>query len=65
MLGTRPGDTDLDGDVDFRDFLVFSVGFGQANVGWSGGDFNCSGDVTFADFLLLSANFGFVAEVGR
>lgn len=61
ILGTRRGDTNLDGRVDFQDFLILSTNFGQTS-GWSGGDFDADGTVAFADFLLLSTSFGFDAE---
>ncbi len=58
QTGVLVGDTNLNGDVAFADFLVLSGNFGQSGQTWSGGDFDCSGDVAFADFLTLSANFG-------
>lgn len=58
VLKTLPGDTDLDQDVDFADFLVLSSEFGNANAGWSDGDFDGNRKVEFPDFLALSANFG-------
>jgi len=58
IFQTREGDTDLDGDVDFADFLVLSTNFGNANSGWTDGNFDTDDEVSFADFLLLSANFG-------
>ena len=62
VFNTRIGDTDLDGDVDFADFLVLSMNFGQADTGWAGGNFDAADTgTTFADFLALSANFGFDA----
>jgi len=58
QTGTIPGDVNLDGTVNFPDFLALSANFGQAGRTWSQGDFDCSGDVAFPDFLALSANFG-------
>ena len=55
---TQFGDADLDGQVDFSDFLALSAAFGEQPADWSQGDFNCSNSVTFADFLKLSQNFG-------
>jgi len=52
-----PAATDLDGDVDFADFLRMSTNFGQEG-GWEDGDINGDGLVTFADFIILSQNFG-------
>ena len=54
------GDADLDGSVDFPDFLALSAGFGQSG-GWAEGDFDASGAVEFPDFLILAENFGQVA----
>lgn len=56
-LGTLLGDADLDGSVQFADFLALSEGFGQEG-GWEQGDFDSNGMVEFQDFLLLSQNFG-------
>ena len=58
-LGTRPGDTNLDGTVDFADFLIFAANFGTTGASWSEGDFDADGSVGFTDFLLLSQWFGF------
>ena len=57
LATTRPGDADLDGEVDFPDFLALSAGFG-ASGGWAEGDFDGNGQIDFADFLTLSNNFG-------
>jgi|GEM_PF-5169444 len=57
LLGTLPGDTNLDGSVLFEDFLVLSAGFGS-NGGWADGNFTIDGEISFPDFLALSANFG-------
>ena len=65
IVGTLFGDADLDGSVQFADFLALSAGFGM-HGGWAEGDFDGNGEVQFADFLTLSANFGqqpMVAEV--
>lgn len=56
-IGTLPGDADLNGTVEFSDFLKLSNSFGEA-AGWNGGDGDCNGVVQFADFLTLSSNFG-------
>jgi len=55
--GARPGDANLDGVVDFNDFLVIAANYNQEGS-WSRGDFNGDGFVDFADFLALSRNFG-------
>lgn len=62
IFQTVPGDTDLDHDVDFADFLAVSAAFGQENAGWGDGDFDGNGSVEFRDFLALSSNFGITAS---
>ena len=52
-----PGDTNLDGRVNFADFLVLSKFFGRSTGLWSRGDFDSSGQVEFTDFLILARNF--------
>lgn len=51
------GDANLDGTVDFTDFLEMSGNFGDPDSAWSGGNFDGMSGTDFADFLLLSANF--------
>ncbi len=59
ILGVKRGDTNLDGTVDFADFVVLAANFGQpTNNTWFGGDFDADGKVTFADFVELSSRFG-------
>ena len=53
---TLLGDANLDGSVDFNDFLVLQNNFNQPGV-FSQGDFNYSGSVDFNDFLVLQNNF--------
>ncbi len=52
------GDVDLNGSVEFADFLILSASFGSADAHYGMGDIDCSSDVAFADFLILSSNFG-------
>jgi hypothetical protein len=54
---TRHGDTNLDGEVSFPDFVLLADNFGGAG-GWGQGDFDADGQVQFADFVLLANNFG-------
>lgn len=57
LVGTSFGDVDLNGKVEFADFLALSKNFGESG-GWAQGDFDGNGEVDFPDFLSLSANFG-------
>ena len=51
------GDLDLNGSVEFADFLVLSSSFGLAG-NYCEGDVDGDRMVAFADFLALSTNFG-------
>jgi hypothetical protein len=56
---TLYGDTNLDGTVDFRDFLSFVQNYGTTRGGtWDDGDFNYDGRVDSLDLNLLLRNFG-------
>ena len=61
LLQTRRGDANLDGKVDFQDFLSLANNFGRDDhwISWRTGDLNGDGRVDFADFLILARNFGF------
>lgn len=61
LKGTHFGDADLNGEVDFSDFLALANNFGERGD-WAQGDFNASGDVEFNDFLVLAQNFGKVGS---
>ncbi|MDB5326723.1 MAG: hypothetical protein JWM57_2292, partial [Phycisphaerales bacterium] len=52
------GDANLDGRVDFNDFLRLQNNFNSANAGFAGGDFDYDGKADFNDFLALQNNFG-------
>lgn len=62
LMDAKPGDGDLDGVVDFADFLNVSKNFG-GNGGWADGDFSGDRIIGFPDFLLLSQYFGEGARV--
>jgi hypothetical protein len=51
------GDADMNGKVEFTDYLALETHFGRSGVNWTGGDFNNDGKVTFQDYLLLEQNF--------
>ncbi|MDB5328743.1 MAG: autotransporter [Phycisphaerales bacterium] len=55
---TLPGDADLNGTVDFNDFLVLQNNFGQAGTRFDQGNFNYDGQTDFNDFLALQNSFG-------
>lgn len=57
VAGTFFGDADLNGKVNFTDFVTLSNNFNAAG-GWSAGDSDGNGTIQFADFVLLSNNFG-------
>ena len=59
ILQTKAGDLDLNGKIEFADFLVLSTNFGKDDASYDEGDVDGDGLVAFADFLLLSTNFGF------
>lgn len=58
QLGLISGDVDLNGTVEFADFLILSSSFGGTGLHYGLGDQDCDGNVSFADFLALSSNFG-------
>ncbi|MDB5325597.1 MAG: autotransporter-associated beta strand repeat family protein [Phycisphaerales bacterium] len=53
---TLLGDANLDGSVNFNDFLVLQNNFNQPGI-FVQGDFNYDGVVNFNDFLVLQNNF--------
>ena len=60
LKGTIPGDANLDGTVQFTDFLILSRNF-TSSGGWGEGNFTIDELVNFPDFLVLSRNFGLSA----
>jgi hypothetical protein len=58
VLATKRGDADLNGRIEFADFLALAQAFATPGAkGWQEGDFDGDEEVTFADFLLLASNF--------
>ncbi|MDB5325721.1 MAG: hypothetical protein JWM57_1290, partial [Phycisphaerales bacterium] len=55
---TLPGDSDLNGIVDFNDFLVLQNYFNAPGTTFAQGNFNFDGSTDFNDFLVLQNNFG-------
>jgi hypothetical protein len=60
IKGTFFGDAELNGDVQFGDFVILAQNFAKSG-GWGQGDFDGSGQVQFEDFVLLAQNFGKVS----
>lgn len=56
FAGTSLGDANVDGLVNFQDFLALSGNF-NSPAGWATGDFNGDFRSDFADFLILTENF--------
>jgi hypothetical protein len=54
---TTYGDADLNGTVNFDDYVRTDNGFNQGLSGWVNGDFDYSGDVDFDDYVLIDLGF--------
>jgi len=52
-----PGDTDLNGQIDFDDYSRTDVGFNTQPGGWENGDFNGDGTIDFDDYSLIDVSF--------
>ena len=53
------GDLDLDGDVDFFDYIATSNNFGETEgMRFQDGDMDNDGDVDFFDYITVSNHFG-------
>jgi glycosidase len=60
LFRTVPGDFNLDGVVDARDYIVARKGVGAANALFTQGDADLDRDVDNDDLALWQNNFGFV-----
>jgi len=58
ILGTRPGDTNLDRRVNFVDLLALASNYELAGT-WQEGDFNRNGIVDSVDHRTLSDNYNY------
>lgn len=56
-----PGDVNLDGSVNFEDFVTFGNHFGVSDTAWSQGNFDGVDGTTFRDFILLAGHFNMTA----
>ncbi len=54
----NPADANLDGIVDFSDFLALAASYGENNASYESGDFDGDELVTDADFEILARNYG-------
>ncbi len=61
FLVTWQGDADLDLDVDFGDFALLAIAYGNPGE-WAQGDFDNDGEVNFSDFVFLANNFNQAVE---
>ena len=50
-----PGDANLDGSVDFNDFLALKANWLKSTAYWQQGDFNSDGTVNAADLTILNS----------
>jgi autotransporter-associated beta strand protein len=58
VMQTIPGDANLDGMVNFNDFLVLQNNFNSPDTTFAQGNFNYDATTNFNDFLILQNNFG-------
>jgi hypothetical protein len=54
---TYNGDTDLNGKVNFDDYVRTDNGFNNHLGGWTNGDFDYNGTVNFDDYVLIDLAF--------
>jgi len=54
---TYYGDTDLNGRVNFDDYVRTDNGFNNHLSGWFNGDFDFNGQVNFDDYVLIDLAF--------
>jgi hypothetical protein len=56
------GDSDLNGEVNFDDYVRLDNGYNSSATGWFNGDFNYSSSIDFDDYVLI--DLGFNAQSG-
>lgn len=59
-----PGDSDLDGIIDFDDYSRIDNGFNNGSNGWSNGDFDGDGTIDFDDYSLIDLYFNLQSSGG-
>jgi hypothetical protein len=52
------GDADLNGEVNYDDYLQWEGGLGGSGTGWLYGDFDYSGEVNYDDYLMWEGALG-------
>jgi len=62
VFRTVPGDFNLDGMVDSRDYTVWRKGFGTSGAHYTQGDGDLDGDVDDDDLAAWQSRFGFVRQ---
>lgn len=58
VTAARPGDTNLDGTVNFDDLLSLAQNYNSTDSSWATGDFDGTGSTVFDDLLVLAQNYG-------
>lgn len=58
IIGTVHADGNLDGKVNFDDFILVSNNFDDGGTGWPRGNYNLDSKTNFNDFIILTNNFG-------
>lgn len=53
-----PGDSDLDGDVDWDDLQTLATNFGLQGGGWQAGDYDGDGVVGASDYMAVKLHMG-------
>ncbi|MBC8105022.1 MAG: PEP-CTERM sorting domain-containing protein [Anaerolineae bacterium] len=59
-----PGDSDLNGIIDFDDYSHIDNGFNNNSTGWFNGDFDGNGVIDFDDYSLIDLNFNNQSGLG-
>jgi hypothetical protein len=58
ILHRRPGDANLNGNVDAADLAALRSNLGTGNVSWANGNFDGDNDIDAADLALFRSNLG-------